>query len=67
MVLLIYIQAIIWGDFMLITDKNELKKYYTDQRIWQGIPGIEVTKSGRIFSAFYSGGIDEELGNFVAL
>ena len=63
----IYIQAIIWGDFMLITDKNELKKYYTDQRIWQGIPGIEVTKSGRIFSAFYSGGIDEELENFVAL
>jgi len=52
---------------MLIVDKNELKKYYADQRLWQGIPGIEVTKNGRIFSAFYSGGSDEETGNFVVL
>ena len=42
---------------MLITDKNELKKYTTEHRIWQGIPSIEVTKGGRIFSTFYSGGI----------
>lgn len=52
---------------MLITDKNKLKKYCSDQRLWQGIPGIEVTKNGRIFSAFYSGGCDEETGNFVVL
>ena len=52
---------------MLITDKNELKKYQADQRLWQGIPGIEVTKKGRIFSTFYSGGCDEETGNYVVL
>ncbi len=52
---------------MLITNKNELKKYTTDHRIWQGIPSIEVTKKGRIFSTFYSGGIKEDIGNFVML
>ena len=50
---------------MLITDKKELEKYTTEKRFWQGIPGIEVTKKGRIFSTFYSGEIDEEVGNYV--
>ena len=49
---------------MLITDKKELEKFYSPFRLWQGIPGIEVTKGGRIFSAFYSGGTKEEIGNF---
>ena len=52
---------------MLITDKNELKRYTAKHRVWQGIPGIEVTKKGRIFSTFYSGGVKEELGNYVML
>jgi len=52
---------------MLITDKQELKKYAAEHRVWQGIPGIEVTKDGRIFSAFYSGNTVEGKGNFVAL
>ncbi len=52
---------------MLITDKNELKKYSAPYRLWQGIPGIEVTKGGRIFSTFYSGGTAEQIGNFAAL
>lgn len=52
---------------MLITDKDLLKNYYAKNRIWQGIPGIEVTKDGRIFSAFYTGGSDEELGNYIVL
>lgn len=52
---------------MLITDKNLLEKYCTKNRIWQGIPGIEVTKNGRIFSVFYTGGSDEELGNYIVL
>lgn len=52
---------------MLITDKNELKKYTAEHRIWQGIPSIEVTKGGRIFSTFYSGGIKEDVDNFVML
>ena len=49
---------------MLITDKNELLKYSTPYRIWQGIPSIEVTKKGRTFVTFYSGGVKEEVGNF---
>ncbi len=52
---------------MLITDKEQLKQYYKDYRIWQGIPGIEVTKAGRIFSAFYSGDVTETLENYVVL
>ncbi len=55
------------GTFMLITDKNELVEYYSGKRAWQGIPSIEVTKKGRIFSVFYSGGITEEIGNYVVL
>ena len=52
---------------MLITDKEQLKQYDAGQRFWQGIPGIEVTKKGRIFSAFYSGDVDETIGNYVVL
>ena len=52
---------------MLITDKEQLKQYYKDYRIWQGIPSIEVTKKGRIFSAFYSGDVTETLENYVVL
>ncbi len=52
---------------MFITDKKELKKYEAKHRKWQGIPSIEVTKNGRIFSTFYSGGITEDIGNYVVL
>lgn len=52
---------------MLITNKEELKKFGTDYRVWQGIPGIEVTKNGRIFAAFYSGNVKEDFGNYVVL
>ncbi|MBR5152855.1 MAG: exo-alpha-sialidase [Clostridia bacterium] len=52
---------------MLITDKEQLKQYDADHRIWQGIPGIEVTPKGRIFSAFYSGDVTEAIGNYVVL
>ena len=52
---------------MFITDKNELKKYAPEERLWQGIPSIEVTPRGRHFCTFYSGGTMEEIGNFVLL
>ena len=52
---------------MLVTNKNELIKYYTPYRIWQGIPSIEVTKNGRIFITFYSGGVKEAVGNFAVV
>lgn len=52
---------------MLITNENQLKQFYTDKRIWQGISSIEVTRKGRIFVTFYSGGTKEEFGNFAML
>lgn len=52
---------------MFITEKKELINFSTPYRLWQGIPGIEVTKKGRIFSTFYSGGTKEEVNNFVVL
>lgn len=52
---------------MLITDKQELSAFSPDKRIWQGIPSIEVTKKGRIFITFYSGGVKEEIGNYCML
>ncbi len=52
---------------MFITDKELLKKYSSENRIWQGIPSIEVTKNGRIFSCFYSGGTREALDNYAML
>ena len=52
---------------MLITDKKLLQAYGATKRVWQGIPSIAVTKNGRIFSTFYSGGIGEGIGNHVLL
>jgi len=52
---------------MLITNKLELPKYTAEHRLWQGIPGIEVTKKGRIYSTFYSGGTNEGSQNFVVV
>lgn len=52
---------------MLITDKELLSQYTTEKRLWQGIPSIEVTKKGKTFLTFYSGGTKEEIGNFAVL
>jgi hypothetical protein len=52
---------------MFTTDKKILKEYTSPYRYWQGIPGIEVTKKGRIFACFYSGGVKEETGNYCML
>lgn len=52
---------------MFITDKETLKNYKDSNRIWQGIPGIERTKKGRLFATFYSGSQSETFGNFVLL
>ena len=64
------IKYILYGKgvaIMLITDKEKLSAYESRFRVWQGIPGIEVTKGGRIFSTFYSGGTTEENENYVVL
>ena len=55
------------GDKMLITDKTILKNYNSQKCLWLGIPSIEVTKGGRTFLTFYSGGTREEIGNYVML
>ena len=52
---------------MLITDKKELRRYYADHRVWQGIPGIVCTKKGREFVSFYSGNVKETYGNYALL
>ncbi len=52
---------------MLITDKKLLQEFSNKNRLWQGVPGIEVTKNGRMFITFYSGGIAEQIGNYVLL
>ena len=52
---------------MLITDKNQFSRFSPEKNLWVGIPGIEVTKKGRHFLTFYSGGIKEEIGNHVVL
>lgn len=36
-------------------------------RLWQGIPGIERARNGRLWVAFYSGGEDEGPDNYVLL
>ncbi|MBQ4574902.1 MAG: exo-alpha-sialidase [Clostridia bacterium] len=52
---------------MLITDKELLKSYTASKNLWVGIPSIEITKKGRTFLTFYSGGKTEEIGNYVLL
>ncbi len=52
---------------MFYTAAEELKKFFTDQRLWQGIPGIELTRKGRLFAVFYSGNIKECPGNYCVL
>lgn len=52
---------------MLITDTKRLADFSSGNRLWQGIPGIERTKGGRLFSTFYSGGTAEQLGNYAVL
>jgi photosystem II stability/assembly factor-like uncharacterized protein len=53
---------------MLITQKEALKQYTEDARLWQGIPSVECTKRGRLFVTFYSGGEGEpRCGNYCLL
>ncbi len=54
-------------DATVITDREILKNYAEEYRVWQGIPGVAVTKKGRMFISFYSGGTNEEVGNYVLI
>jgi hypothetical protein len=46
--------------FMVIRDKEQLRQYTTEYRLWQGIPSIEVTKNGRIFSLIMNSDSSDE-------
>lgn len=52
---------------MLITDVSRLQKFYSPNRVWQGIPGIAYTKKGRTFVSFYSGDVKETYGNYAVV
>lgn len=43
------------------------EKHLTGGRQFQGIPGIEVTSSGRLWATWYSGGVNEGPDNFSLL
>jgi len=51
----------------IVTDKESLTQYGTDKRLWQGIPSISISRGGRIFVTFYSGGWCEDVGNFLVV
>lgn len=42
-------------------------KYSAQTRRWQGIPGIERTKKGKLLVSWYSGGENEGPGNYILL
>ncbi len=46
---------------------NPSPKHMTAERLFQGIPGIEVTPQGRLWATWYSGGINEGPNNFTVL
>lgn len=55
-------------DVSLVKGENRLTVVCkSSTRLWQGIPSIECTEKGRLFSAFYSGGTTEQLGNYCVL
>lgn len=41
--------------------------FQPENRKWQGIASMERTSGGRLYSVFYSGGVTEQNGNFVAV
>ena len=43
------------------------EKYADSQRAWQGIPGVERTRGGRLWATWYSGGTGEGPLNYVVL
>ena len=49
----------------LVSDTVDLNSYDVSSRLWQGIPGVEKTESGRYFACYGSGGNKEpHLNNY---
>jgi hypothetical protein len=58
-------------DFSLLPVKPDFNpglQYASESRLWQGIPSIERSQSGRLWATFFSGGVKEpEIENYVLL
>ena len=52
---------------MFTRDSALLAGLTEPHRIWQGIPGIEITGAGRQYACWYTGGTGEEVGNAALL
>ena len=46
---------------------NDREEFLSAGRKWQGIPGIERTKGGRLYACWYSGGKTEQPGNVIII
>jgi len=60
------------GNFGSMTPAKLLRqptdvRYHSKGRLWQGIPTIERTKTGKFYAAWYSGLRGEEPGNYVVV
>lgn len=44
-----------------------LGKFGESHRLWQGIPGIEITAKGNMYFCWYSGETGEDIGNYALL
>ena len=42
-------------------------KYAAESRLWQGIPGLEQARNGRLWAVWYSGGTGEGPDNYIIL
>lgn len=56
-------EALLPAKLIILPDET----FSDDNRMYQGIPGIEITQNGRGYIAFYSGGKDEGAGNYIVL
>lgn len=57
------VSVIFEGEVLLNQQDNE--KF--TKRVWQGIPSVEISNDGVIYSTWYSGGAGENPGNYVVL
>lgn len=47
--------------------RPDAPRFLDENRLWQGIPSVEITEGGTLYAIFYSGGKTEQRGNFAVL
>lgn len=50
-----------------VLKNNQMAEFLAAGRKWQGIPGLERTKGGRLYACWYSGGKTEQPGNVIVI